>query len=143
MVQQTKSVSRFHAPEVKELLQILVCPLSAPFQPASCPADPLVQEEVKEELDIAADLAWSQFVEKFKEQFPHFRRTIASVAQLDCLLGFAELAQQHGYVRPQMVEQEGCLVVREGRNPIVEQLSSTPFVPNDAGGYVRHLRGSA
>lgn len=111
MVQQTKSVSRYHAPEVKELLQIL--------------------EEVKEELDIAADSAWSQFVEKFKEQFAHFRCTITSVAQLDCLLGFAELAQQQNYVRPEMAEEEGCLVVQDGRHPIVEQLSSAPFVPND------------
>ncbi|MCA9245436.1 MAG: DNA mismatch repair protein MutS, partial [Phycisphaerales bacterium] len=42
----------------------------------------------------------------------------------------AELAHRHGYVRPD-VDESLALELKEARHPIVEQLGSGSFVPND------------
>ncbi len=53
------------------------------------------------------------------------------LARVDVLAGFAEVAQDHGYVRPVLVE-EPVLEVVEGRHPVVERLvEAGTFVPND------------
>ncbi len=54
------------------------------------------------------------------------------LATLDVLTGFAGIAEQHGYVRPELVE-EPVLDIREGRHPVVERmLGAGRFVPNDS-----------
>jgi DNA mismatch repair protein MutS len=59
------------------------------------------------------------------------QRTAAALAQLDVLAAFAETARLHNYCRPQ-VGTEGCLVIQDGRHPVLEQnLSEERFVPND------------
>jgi DNA mismatch repair protein MutS len=53
------------------------------------------------------------------------------LACLDVLAGLAEVAEQHAYVRPRMVEAPE-LDIREGRHPVVERmLGAGRFVPND------------
>ena len=48
------------------------------------------------------------------------------------LAALAKVAQENGYVRPEIVE-DGPLEIREGRHPVVEQsLGRDRFVPNDA-----------
>jgi DNA mismatch repair protein MutS len=52
------------------------------------------------------------------------------VAELDVLLGLAELADQNGYVKPQVHRGDGILL-KESRHPVVEKLvSAERFVPN-------------
>jgi DNA mismatch repair protein MutS len=54
-----------------------------------------------------------------------------SVALLDVLAGLAETAALHRYVKP-LVDESSTILIREGRHPVVEQLSSDlTFVPND------------
>lgn len=54
------------------------------------------------------------------------------LATLDVLTGFAGIAEQHGYVRPVLVD-EPVLDIREGRHPVVERmLGAGRFVPNDS-----------
>ncbi|MCI2430066.1 DNA mismatch repair protein MutS [Candidatus Acetothermia bacterium] len=54
-----------------------------------------------------------------------------TLAQLDLLAGFGEVAQLHHYARPRFTEQRAFLI-REGRHPIVERLLvGGQFVPND------------
>ena len=54
-----------------------------------------------------------------------------ALAKLDVLAGLAKVAEHHGYVRPQLVE-EAVLDIEEGRHPVVERmLDSGQFVPND------------
>ncbi|KAF8476686.1 DNA mismatch repair protein MutS [Russula ochroleuca] len=50
-------------------------------------------------------------------------------AELDCLLCFAEAANQYNYSRPQMSE-ENVTNIKQGRHPLQEQTVDT-FVPND------------
>ncbi len=52
------------------------------------------------------------------------------IAQLDCLLCFAHIAEANGYVRPQ-INTEGQLSIIDGRHPVVEKLIvGERFVPN-------------
>jgi DNA mismatch repair protein MutS len=57
--------------------------------------------------------------------------TARAVAEVDVLLGLAEVAQRGGYLRPDVVE-EPVLEIRESRHPVVERfLEGERFVPND------------
>jgi len=59
------------------------------------------------------------------------QRTADALAQLDVLAAFAEAARLFNYVRP-IVGDEGQLVLRDGRHPVLEQmLVESRFVPND------------
>jgi DNA mismatch repair protein MutS len=62
---------------------------------------------------------------------PDLQQSAAALAQLDVLGAFAETARLYNYCRPQ-VGNEGILVIREGRHPVLEQsLTDERFVPND------------
>jgi DNA mismatch repair protein MutS len=59
------------------------------------------------------------------------QQTASAIGQLDVLGAFAETARLHDYCRPK-VGQEGLLILREGRHPVLEQtLTEERFVPND------------
>ncbi|MDZ7268292.1 MAG: DNA mismatch repair protein MutS [candidate division KSB1 bacterium] len=55
-----------------------------------------------------------------------------ALATVDCLLAFAEVAQQQNYVRP-LVDDSSVLEIKQGRHPVVEKLLpfGEKFVPND------------
>ncbi|PIE68409.1 MAG: DNA mismatch repair protein MutS [Deltaproteobacteria bacterium] len=53
------------------------------------------------------------------------------LAQLDFLLGNAEMAHRYNYLRPEITEDETIEIV-EGRHPVIERMLPTgKFVPND------------
>jgi len=52
------------------------------------------------------------------------------IARLDVLAGLAELAARRGYARPTVGDGD-ALEIAGGRHPVVEAVSSEPFVPND------------
>ena len=76
------------------------------------------------------------------ELFTDIRRTLAQassrilataniVAQLDFLLGNAEMAHKYNYLRPEISDEDSIRIV-EGRHPVIERmLPSGKFVPND------------
>jgi DNA mismatch repair protein MutS len=52
------------------------------------------------------------------------------LAQLDCLLNLAEIAEQNDYVQP-CLTQDGIIHIEDGRHPVVEKMiSGQRFVPN-------------
>lgn len=54
-----------------------------------------------------------------------------SIARLDCILGFSQLASFENYVKPRMTT-DGIINIKNGRHPVVEKLlDDTQFVPND------------
>lgn len=54
-----------------------------------------------------------------------------AVAELDCVIAFAEIAQKYRYVRP-VIQNNGEIRIIAGRHPVVERLlHDMPFVPND------------
>lgn len=54
-----------------------------------------------------------------------------SIAQLDCLLSFSEIAETRNYTRPRILYSNE-LRIKKGRHPVVEELvTQHHFVPND------------
>ena len=69
--------------------------------------------------------------EQVLQQMPRLQQTASALAQFDVLCSLAETARLNGYCRPQ-VGDEGILLVREGRHPVLEQnMGGERFVPND------------
>ncbi len=59
------------------------------------------------------------------------RQTGDRAAALDALCSLARVAEENGYVRPN-VDLSDVIEIREGRHPVVEKfLEGLPFVPND------------
>ncbi|MBE35139.1 MAG: DNA mismatch repair protein MutS [Opitutaceae bacterium] len=67
--------------------------------------------------------------------------TAKALAELDVLAGWAELAREWDYTKPE-IDESDALEIREGRHPVVEQMLKAPgantasgtssaFVPND------------
>jgi DNA mismatch repair protein MutS len=54
------------------------------------------------------------------------------VARLDCLLSFATVSTDNGYVRP-VLDDSAVLDIRDGRHPVIEKQlpPDDPYIPND------------
>src|SRR5690554_688342 len=66
------------------------------------------------------------------EYIPAIQKNAALLARLDCLLGFAVLAQQNNYVRP-LVDESLVVDIRAGRHPVIERQlpPGESYIPND------------
>ncbi|KAJ5166709.1 DNA mismatch repair protein msh3 [Penicillium canariense] len=109
-VSGTKRVSRFHTPEVIQLIR--------------------QRDQHKEALAAACDKAFKALLADIATQYQSFRDCVQSLATLDCLLSLAAIAQQPGYVKPEYSDRT-CLYVEQGRHPMVERLLTDTYVPND------------
>lgn len=56
----------------------------------------------------------------------------ALIAQLDCLSGFAQLAQENNYAKP-IITEDYVLDIKNGRHPVIEKRLplGTPYIAND------------
>jgi len=75
------------------------------------------------------------FVALVKKIMPYIgavQKTAAAIAEMDCLMGFAELAVKNNYVCPEL-NQGHTLDIKQGRHPVIErQLSEdNPYIAND------------
>ena len=70
---------------------------------------------------------------KIAEQTERIQKTAEAVAKLDVFTGFATLAVENDYCRPE-ISTDGILNIEDGRHPVVEMLlgSSQRFVANDS-----------
>ena len=79
----------------------------------------------------------SQLYTQLVQSSQHFIHTIQTdahiIAQLDCLLSFAKAAEEHRYVRPQILQNDIVLDIRQGRHPVIETQMPVgeKYVPND------------
>jgi len=93
------------------------------------------EKVVARELELFAALVAAVIAEAAK-----LRETADALAELDVLAGWAALAREWDYCRPEMDDSEALEIV-EGRHPVVEQMFKAPdaspaiggqaFVPND------------
>ena len=67
---------------------------------------------------------------KVAENITRFQKTAAALARLDVLCSFAKVAVDNNYCRPR-VSEDGTILIKSGRHPVVEKLTNTPFVSND------------
>ncbi|KAL8694171.1 MAG: hypothetical protein Q9218_001114 [Villophora microphyllina] len=106
----TKKVSRFHTPEVVRLIR--------------------ERDQHKEALAAACDVAFAALLAEIATRYQSFRDCVQALATLDCLVSLASIANQPGYVKPQF-SNDTCIVVEQGRHPMVEQLLLDAYVAND------------
>lgn len=78
-----------------------------------------------------ANIAFSEFLVSVAAEYECLRAAISSLATADVLFSLAATSQLPGYCRPTIVDDPGQLNIVGGRHPMVEQLLTTPFVPND------------
>jgi len=64
------------------------------------------------------------------QRLPVLLRLSSAVAQVDVLQSMAQLARERSYSRPEVDSSTRISLVRS-RHPVVEQLSTEPFMPND------------
>ncbi len=77
------------------------------------------------ELDIFDDIR-----EAVAEKSGKIFSVASDIAKLDVLLGFAEVAVQNDYVKPD-INLKGVIYIKNGRHPVVEKnLANERFVPN-------------
>lgn len=109
-VSGTKKVSRFHTPDVVQLLR--------------------QRDQHKEALAAACDKAYASLLAGIAANYQSFRDCVQQLATLDCLVSLATVASQPGYVKPEYTDHP-CICVNQGRHPMVEQLLLDTYVPND------------
>ncbi|MBP0128641.1 MAG: DNA mismatch repair protein MutS [Nitrospira sp.] len=74
---------------------------------------------------------FDQLRSRLANEVPRLQTMARAVALLDILAGLAETAALQRYVKP-LVDESSTILIREGRHPVVERLSSDlTFVPND------------
>ncbi len=74
-------------------------------------------------------MLYAQLLERLQPAIPALQQSAAALAELDLLATFAERAQQLEWTQPELSDESG-MTIREGRHPVVEQVNTTPFVPN-------------
>ncbi len=80
---------------------------------------------VKLEYEIFCDVR-----NKVSAELNRFQKTAAAIARLDVLRSFAHVAVENAYCRP-LVNNSARISIKNGRHPVVELISKTPFVCND------------
>lgn len=88
------------------------------------------RDQHKESLAAECDKAFKGFLVEISSKYQEFRDCVQSLAVLDCLFSLASVANQPNYVKPEFIS-ETCIEVIEGRHPMVEQLLTDVYVPND------------
>jgi DNA mismatch repair protein MutS len=63
---------------------------------------------------------------------PAIQVNAAIIAQADCLLSFAQIAQQYNYIRPD-VNNDDVIDIKNGRHPVIERQlpPDQPYIAND------------
>ena len=75
---------------------------------------------------------YSNLVKSIGEDIKTIQLNCRAVAQLDVLQGFANLAYERGYTRPE-VDDSNVLDIEAGRHPVIESLmpAGEEYIPND------------
>lgn len=106
------NAERFITPELKEMEEKV---LTA--------EEKLIQLEYKIFLEIRNKVA---------SKSNKIQTIINGISTLDCLANFADLSRLNSYIKPQIANtKDGFIKIKNGRHPVVEQISKEPFVPND------------
>ena len=75
---------------------------------------------------------FNELVMSMQEYIPAIQINANLIAQLDCLLSFAVVSEENGYIRP-MIDESEVIDIHQGRHPVIEtQLPlDERYVPND------------
>lgn len=85
-----------------------------------------------EHIMMLEDKLFRELIVDMQPYIPQIQLDANLIAHLDCLLGFAQVAEENQYVRPQ-IDATDVLDIKQGRHPVIEMqlpLGET-YVPND------------
>ena len=82
-------------------------------------------------LDLEQQL-FGELVAEMQSYIDPVQKNAQKLAALDCLSGFADLAESHNYVAPEM-RQTTELEITQGRHPVIERqlAAGESYIPND------------
>ncbi|MGA1841362.1 MAG: DNA mismatch repair protein MutS [bacterium] len=74
---------------------------------------------------------FDNLLDSLVSHIPSIQETAKAIAQMDCLISFAEVAAKQGYIKPN-INLSLSLKIKQGRHPVLETRDNErPFVPND------------
>ncbi|MGR8931024.1 MAG: DNA mismatch repair protein MutS [Gammaproteobacteria bacterium] len=73
---------------------------------------------------------YDELLTTLSQSLPELQSCAGALAELDVLVNFAERSETLNLIQPELVQESGIHIVG-GRHPVVEHLSSMPFVAND------------
>ncbi|MDR2816030.1 MAG: DNA mismatch repair protein MutS [Proteiniphilum sp.] len=75
---------------------------------------------------------YASLVESLLEYIPAIQTNANIIARADCLLSFANVAQENKYIRPEINDSE-IIDIKNGRHPVIEKQlpPGEPFIAND------------
>ncbi|KAL2092081.1 hypothetical protein ACEWY4_011879 [Coilia grayii] len=117
-INSTKVVGRYHTPFIAEKHRHLL--------------------RLREQLVIDCGREWINFLHSFGEHYYILRKAVCHLATVDCIISLAQVAKENNYCRPELLEAERQIVIRDGRHPVIDVLlgEQDQYVPNDT-----HLQG--
>ena len=87
------------------------------------------RDQYREGLDAEANKSYLHFLAEIAQNhYGVLRSAVDKLAMADCLISLALISLQGNYVRPEFTEED-VFEIEEGRHPMVEAVSSNPFVP--------------
>ena len=92
-----------------------------------------IESEILNAEEQIAPLEYDLFMgirDKIEESARRIQQSASVIADLDALLSFADVAHINNYVKPE-ITVDGVIDIKNGRHPVVEQMSKEAFIPND------------
>jgi DNA mismatch repair protein MutS len=85
-----------------------------------------------EKIQSLEEKLFAELVVEMQKYIVPIQQDALIVAQIDCLLSFANVAKEHRYIRPQ-IDDTYVLDIRQGRHPVIETQmpAGESYVPND------------
>ncbi|MHC5110836.1 MAG: DNA mismatch repair protein MutS [Planctomycetota bacterium] len=87
----------------------------------------LTAEDRANERELAL---FEDVIAQTKTRVPDLLEAADAIGRIDALGGLAEIAVQQRFVRPE-ISDETCLVIEDGRHPVLDQVLGDGFVSND------------
>ena len=86
----------------------------------------------EEKIQILEEKLFEALVETLNDYIAPIQLNGALIAQVDCLLSFAKVAQRNNYSKPEITD-DLTLEIKQGRHPVIEQQLEIgqEYVPND------------
>jgi len=87
--------------------------------------------EAQEKINDLEHQIFTEIRENIIKRTVKIKNVSETIAMIDVLCTFAEIAEKYGYCKP-IIKDHDKIIIKEGRHPIVEQINfSEPFIPND------------
>lgn len=86
--------------------------------------------QAQQQYQVLEKEIFEQIKLKVKPEVHDLRLTSFALAQLDALLGFAKVAYQWGWVKPEFHDLQD-IIIQDGKHPVVASTLLEKFMPND------------